>query len=252
MLCVVRPELSSQARPVWSQGAIIRGDTTRKVIHLLFSGHEYADGGETIAAILRRHRVKASFFFTGDFYRTPAFSGLIQTLQVDGHYLGPHSDRHLLYASWENRDSLLVTRTLFTRDLWNNYGALRSFGVEPRAARFFLPPFEWYNDRIAAWCRDSGVVLINFSPGTSSNADYTTPDMGVLYVPSDTIFERILRYESTHSAGLNGFHLLMHVGTHPSRTDKMMRRLEDLILELARRGYRWERIDANPDGGIQP
>ncbi len=251
-LCGSPPELSSQGRPVWNHGAIVRGDATRKVIHLLFSGHEFAEGGETIATVLRRHRVKASFFFTGDFYRNPSFAVLIRILRADGHYLGPHSDRHLLYASWEKRDSSLVTGEEFTRDLWDNYAAMRPFGFTPQSARVFLPPFEWYNREIAGWCRDSGIALINFTPGTSSNADYTTPDMGVRYVPSDTIYERVLRFESTQPSGLNGFHLLLHIGTHPSRTDKMARRLEELIIELTRRGYRWEGIDASAPGAVQP
>ena len=228
--------------PIVDQGAIIRGDTSRKVIHLMFSGHEFAEGGETIANVLRRQRIQASFFFTGDFYRNASFADLIRILRADGHYLGPHSDRHLLYASWERRDSTLVTREEFVRDLRNNFTAMQRFSISPEEGCIFLPPYEWYNREVAGWCRDSGIVLINFSPGTYSNADYTTPDMGSRYIPSDTIYERILRYEAARPAGLNGFHLLLHIGTHPSRTDKMARRLEELIVELKRRGYRWERF----------
>ena len=230
-------------RQVVDEGAVVRGDRSQKVIYLFFSGHEYADGGEAIATILRRHGVRASFFFTGDFYRNPRYGTLIRILRADGHYLGPHSDRHLLYASWERRDSTLVSREAFTSDLFDNYEAMRPYGLNHRASRFFLPPYEWHNREIAAWCRDSGVALVNFSPGTYSNADYTTPDMGARYVPTDTIYERILRYDTSQPGGLNGFHLLLHIGAHPSRTDLFVRRLEDLIVTLSRRGYRWERID---------
>ncbi len=225
-------------------GGVVRSDTTQRVIYLFFSGHEFAGDGDTIASVLHRHAIKASFFFTGDFYRAAALRPLIRRLRADGHYLGAHSDKHLLYASWERRDSTLVSRTTFTRDLWDNFEAMRPFGVTAHEARHFLPPYEWYNREIAGWCRDSGIVLVNFSPGTYSNADYTTPDMGARYVPTDTIFERILRYESVRPSGLNGFHLLLHIGVHPSRTDRFARRLDELITELTRRGYRWERIDA--------
>jgi peptidoglycan/xylan/chitin deacetylase (PgdA/CDA1 family) len=225
-------------------GGVVRSDSTRKVVHLFFSGHEFAGDRETIVAVLRRHGVKASFFFTGDFYRTTAFAPLIATLRSEGHYLGAHSDKHLLYASWDRRDSTLISRATFVRDLWDNFEALRPFGVTVSEARFLLPPYEWYNREIADWCRDSGIVLVNFSPGTYSNADYTTPDMGTRYVPTDSIFDRILRYESTQPSGLNGFHLLLHIGVHPSRTDRFARRLDELIAALTHRGYRWERIDA--------
>jgi peptidoglycan/xylan/chitin deacetylase (PgdA/CDA1 family) len=226
------------------EGGVVRSDTTHRALSLIFSGHEFAQDGDSIAAVLRRHRIPASFFFTGDFYRNAAFAPLVQRLRADGHYLGAHSDRHLLYASWERRDSTLVSREAFTRDLWDNLEAMRPYGVPVQEARFFLPPYEWYNRQIAGWCRDSGIVLVNFSPGTYSNADYTTPDMGTRYVPTDTIFERILRYAASRPSGLNGFHLLLHIGTHPSRTDRFIRRLDELVTELTRRGYQWKRIDA--------
>ena len=43
--------------------------------------------------------------------------------------------------------------------------------------------------------------------------------------------------------GLNGFILLIHIGTAPERTDKLYLRLENLIDEMTRRGYTFVRID---------
>jgi endoglucanase len=224
-------------------GGIIRADKNQKLISLVFTGHEFADGGETIRAALKHHGIKASFFFTGDFYRNPRFGTLIAHLIDDGHYLGAHSDRHLLYCSWEKRDSLLVSKTEFFNDLANNYIELDRFCIARENALYFMPPYEWYNEQISAWCREFGLTLINFTPGTSSNADYTTPDMGRQYVSSDTIYHRILRYEETHKDGLNGFILLLHIGTHPGRTDKFHSKLDALLTELEQRGYRFARID---------
>lgn len=222
-------------------GGIIRSDTTRPVIYLLLSGHEFADGGDTIAAILRSHAVPASFFFTGDFYRTERYAPLIRTLVRDGHYLGGHSDAHLLYAPWERRDSVLIGQEEFRKDIQRNYQAMREFGIRPDQARTFLPPYEWYNQTITDWASEFGLSVINFSPGTSSNADYTTPEMKN-YLPSDSIIARILRYESRSSSGLNGFHLLMHIGTDPRRTDKLYHRLDEVLTELKRRGYTFRRF----------
>lgn len=81
-----------------------------------------------------------------------------------------------------------------------------------------------------------GVQLVNFSPGTGSNADYTTPDASN-YRSSQQIYDRILAYEAEHEDGLNGFLLLVHFGVDPRRTDKFYDRLDDLIVELQRRGY---------------
>jgi peptidoglycan/xylan/chitin deacetylase (PgdA/CDA1 family) len=160
-------------------------------------------------------------------------------LRKDGHYLGAHSDKHLLYASWDHRDSLLISKHDFVEDLQNNYKEMARFGIYASDASYFLPPYEWYNETISKWTRELGLTLINFTPGTGSNADYTTPDMGNRYVSSDTIYQRILNYERDSKNGLNGFILLFHIGTHPNRTDKFYFKLEDLIIELYRRGYRF-------------
>ena len=222
-----------------SFGAIIRTDPAKKEIHLVFTGHEFGDGGEIIRSVLRKHTAQGSFFLTGDFYRNPNFSNLIQGLKTDGHYLGGHSDKHLLYCSWEQRDSLLVSKEGFTSDLTANYAEFKKFGVMKSDAPFFLPPYEWYNETVSMWTQEFGLTLINFSPGTYSNADWTIPELGKQYLSSDTIYNRILAYERNHSEGLNGFILLTHIGVDPRRTDKFYLRLDGLMTELEKRGYRF-------------
>ncbi len=232
--------LSAQENLVYQHGAIIRGDTTKKVIHLMFTGGDYNDGTDHIANVLHETGVNAHFFFTGDFYRNKTNEPVIQRLISAGNFVGAHSNRHLLYAAWENRDSLLVTKEEFTQDLLDNYVEMERFGLSPESSTLFMPPYEWYNDTISQWTSEMGLQLINFTPGTGSNADYTTPDMGRRYLSSDVIHERILSYEQNDPNGLNGFFLLLHVGTHPDRTDKYYLKLEVLINELRRRGYGFE------------
>ena len=229
-------------RCVMDLGGIVRMDTTRKEIFLVFTGHEFADGADVILKTLQQHKAKGSFFFTGDFYRDLRFSGVIRRLMSEGHYLGAHSDKHLLYAPWENRDSLLVSHDAFLADLRSNYLEMERFGISKDSARYFLPPYEWYNEAINNWCRAAGLRLLNFTPGTYSNADWTHPGLGAQYLKSDSIYQRILRFESTHSSGLNGFLLLTHFGTDPRRPDKFYLRLDALLTELERRGYRFKRL----------
>ncbi|MCW3463141.1 glycoside hydrolase family 9 protein [Chitinophaga nivalis] len=218
-------------------GGIIRGDSTRKTLTLVFTGDEFADGGTTIRHILRQQQVPGAFFFTGRFYATPAFQPLIRQLQADGHYLGPHSDQHLLYCDWLRRDSLLVTREQFHADLAANTAKMTALGIP--APAYFLPAYEWYNDSIAAWTAAAGKRLVNFTPGTGSNADYTFPAMGKRYRSSEAIYQAILQYEATHPGGLNGFLLLTHMGTDPRRTDKFYRLLPRLIHILRQKGYQF-------------
>lgn len=223
----------------FSFGGIIRTDSIKKEIHLVFTGHEFGDGGEVIRRVLQKHGVKAAFFLTGDFYRNKNFSSLIRGLKSDGHYLGGHSDKHLLYCSWEKRDSLLVSKEEFTADLIANYAEIEKFGVRKSEAPFFLPPYEWYNESVSAWTKELGLTLVNFSPGTYSNADWTIPELGTQYLSSDTIYNRILAYERNHSNGLNGFILLTHIGVDPRRTDKFYLKLDGLMTQLEKRGYRF-------------
>jgi endoglucanase len=163
-------------------------------------------------------------------------------LKKDGHYLGPHSDKHLLYCDWTRRDSLLVTKKQFTGDLLENYRKMNAFGIRKTEARYFLPPYEWYNDSIAQWTKELSLQLLNFSPGTLSTADYTSPDMKN-YRSSAAIYESIINFEKKNPAGLNGFILLIHIGTDMKRTDKFYKKLPALLKELKAGGYRFERVD---------
>jgi peptidoglycan/xylan/chitin deacetylase (PgdA/CDA1 family) len=138
------------------------------------------------------------------------------------------------------RDSLLESLATIRTDLENNITALERVGVPRGSAKFFMPPYEWYNRAVYKLVSDVGYVMVNFSPGTSSNADYTTPDMKN-YLSSDTIMARILRYERTR--GMHGFHLLIHVGTDPARTDKLYHRLPALITYFRSRGYMFARFN---------
>ncbi len=224
----------------YEQGAIVRGDKSRKRIALVFTGGSYADGLQHITSVLKKQKIKASFFFTGEFYES--YQHLIKKLVKGGHYVGAHSDKHLLYCDWVKRDSLLVTKVEFSKDLNDNYEKMRRLNISKENAKYYLPAFEWYNDSISAWTRNLGLQLVNMTKGTLSHADYTTPEMKN-YRSTDVIYKNIIDYEKNNKSGLNGFILLIHVGTHPNRTDKFYKRLDSLIIELKNKGYTFKRIN---------
>ncbi len=226
----------------YNKGAIIRSDSSQKKIALVFTGDEFGEGSEFIAQKLLQEKIKASFFFTGKFYRNPTFKNNILQLKKDGHYLGPHSDQHLLYCDWNKRDSLLVNKEEFQKDLLQNYSEMNRSGIKKEKARYFLPPYEWYNDSIATWCKEADIQLLNYTPGTLSNADYTTPEMKN-YRSSKEIYQSIVNYEQSASSGLNGFILLLHIGTDPKRTDKFYHHLPELIKYLKTKGYQFQTIE---------
>jgi peptidoglycan/xylan/chitin deacetylase (PgdA/CDA1 family) len=131
-----------------------------------------------------------------------------------------------------------VSKEEFSNDLLANYSAMERFGIKKEDARYFIPPYEWYNDSISAWTAQLGFQLINFSPGTRSTADYTTPDLKN-YRSSEEIMQSI----KAKGEDLNGFILLLHIGTDPGRTDKFYKRIDELIEFLRSRKYEMLRID---------
>lgn len=215
---------------------IVRGDTSKKQLSLVLTGHEYAEGGWDILKTLEKNKVKASFFLTGDFYRNPEFETLIKAIKNQGHYLGAHSDKHLLYCPWEDRSQLLIDRYTFSKDLLDNYSEMKRFGIEQENTFYYLPPYEWYNESISEWTRKLGFQLINFTPGTRTNADYTDPEMENFF-SSEEIMQTIWQCEFKDPNGLNGFILLFHIGVGEKRSDKFYRLLPDLIKGLHKSGY---------------
>ncbi|MBO9620951.1 MAG: glycoside hydrolase family 9 protein [Niabella sp.] len=206
-------------------------------VYLLFSGHDRGEGGALINRVLKKHHVKASFFFTGDFTRNANFKPLIQQLKKEGHYIGSHSDKHLLYNDWTQRDSLLVTKDSFVHDLNTAYATLQQQGI--KKGKWFLPPYEWYNKQVVQWAKESGLTVINYTPGTGTNGDYTWPGLKN-YKSSDTLFDQLKKFEATN--GLGGCFILIHYGTDERRTDKFYTRLEALIQWIQSKGYTLDRL----------
>ena len=223
-----------------ASGAVIRGDTSEKRINLMFSGGKYADGAEDILQVLEKHGIKGSFFFTGNFYRNKTYSEFIKKAKNGGHYLGAHSDKHLLYNDWTENKKLLVSQEEFKSDLIANYAEMEKYGIQKADAAYFLPPYEWNDEFITQWADQMEITLINYTPGTLSHADYTTPDMKN-YKSTEDIFKSIVSFEEKN--GLNGFMLLSHIGTESSRTDKFYSRLDELILKLKSQGYKFESLN---------
>lgn len=225
---------------IYQDGGIIRTDPSVKHIDFVFTAADKADGAERIISTLRKYNIKGGFFFTGEFFEM--YPDVVRRLVAEGHYVGSHSYGHLLYAPWGNRDSLLVTKQEFEEDIFKSYKVLREFGITD--APYFIPPYEHYNATISSWARQLGLQVINYTPGTLTNGDYTTPEMK-RYFSSKEILGRIWEYERTDPNGLNGHIMLIHFGTDPARTDKFYDKLPGLIRELRSKGYSFTPLKDN-------
>jgi len=214
------------------QGALVRSDTLQKNIYLCFTGHDYYEGFDFVLKTLKSNKIKASFFLTGDFIRNHSY--LVKNIINQGHYVGAHSDKHLLYCDWTKRDSLLFSENTIKEDISNNLKLLKDLGSN---GNYFMPPYEWYNEKVVQIARGLNLTTVNYSSGTRSNADYTTPEMPN-YISSNAILQSIYEFEKLYD--MNGFHLLIHPGTSPLRKDKLYLHLDELITFLKKKGYKFK------------
>jgi len=104
-----------------------------------------------------------------------------------------------------------------------------------------MPPYEWYNREIVEWAKKLGLEIINFTPGTGTNADYTTPEMKN-YKSSETIWSNLKNFEEKEPNGLNGAILLIHPGTEPARKDKFYELLDNVVGFFYTNGYRFKSL----------
>ena len=220
-------------------GAIVKMNTDRKVIHLIFSADTQFEGGEQILQTLTKNNVKASFFLTGNCLRDKDFEPLIKRIIKTGHFVGAHSDNHLLYAPWDNRQKSLVSADSLINDLRKNMDELEKYGLDVSQIKWYLPPYEYYNRDHVRLIASQGQNTVNFTPGLRTAADYTTPDMPN-YMSSQALIDQLFAFEA--EKGLNGSIILIHPGTHPDRKDKLYSRLDEIIKNLKKKGYGFERM----------
>ncbi len=215
-------------------GAIIRKNTARKSVYLVFPADLNFEGVPVILQALRKHKIKASFFLTGNCLRAEANYQSIREIIGDGHFVGGHSDKHIQYAEWKNRSKSLVTPDSLLSDFRENMKELSRWNIEISKIKSYLPPFEWYNAESVKLIGTQGQSVVNYTPGIPTAADYTTPDMPN-YRTSQELIDRLFDFEAKE--GLNGAIILIHPGTVPERTDKLYLRLDEIIRKLQKKGY---------------
>lgn len=228
-------------------GAIRRIDKNRTEIYLIFSADSLFNGGESVLKTLSHYGIKASFFFTGNALRMAEHKDIISRIIADGHYVGGHSNNHILYAPWSGsaRDSLLVTPDSLIADLKANSLELQKFGISPQDSKWFLPPYEHYNKAAVNLIERSGYSVINYTSGTATPADYTTPSMPN-YKRSKELIDRLFEYESKHN--LNGAIILIHPGVDESRpnSERLYNKLKEIIVYLQDKGYTFNSLKDVP------
>lgn len=222
------------------RGAIVRMDPGMQDVYLVFTADERFEGGRSVLNTLKKQHVKASFFLTGNCLENKKWRRLIKDIAQDGHFVGPHGHRHLLYAPWQgNIEKSLVSADSLRRDIADNVKALEKMGINPAGVRWFMPSFEHYNTETVRVSAAMGLEVVAPTPGILTRADYTTPDMAS-YRSSEALTGQLMDVEAKE--GLNGALVLIHPGTEDGRTDKLYDRLEEIIVHLKQKGYTFKRL----------
>lgn len=224
------------------RGAVVRVNPGAKKIYLCFTADEVFNGAETILNTLKKNKVKGNFFLTGNCLRMDEHKQNIERIISEGHYLGGHSDKHVLYADWGAKRPSLMTADSIMCDLKANYAELAKFGVTKDKAQWFLPPYEHYNSESVGIINAMGITLVNYTPGIGTPADYTIPSMKS-YRDAQTLIDGLYKFEK--SEGLDGALLLIHPGIHPDRpqSERLYNRLDEIIRYLKKKGYSFDRLD---------
>lgn len=219
-------------RNIYVEGGIVQGNPNEKNICLVFTADSLATGAQTIISTLKENKVKGAFFFTGHFFST--FPDIARRVVDDGHYVSCHGYKHQVLCPWDNRDSSLVTHDEFIADLKQAYATMAPYDITPENSPYFIPPYEWYNACHASWARELGLQVINFTPGTQSNNDYTWIGLKH-YRDNKWLWNSIMNWEKQHS--LNGHFLMIHLGKDSRRPKGFYEELPKLIKTLKKRGY---------------
>jgi peptidoglycan/xylan/chitin deacetylase (PgdA/CDA1 family) len=224
-----------------AHGAVVRINSHEPVIYLIFTSDQSFEGASHVLEVLDRHGIKGSFFPCGRSLRMEEFRPIYEEIIARGHFIGAHSDMHVLYAPWNDRNHSLLTRDSLIVDLHQNMLEIEKYGVDISKVRYYNPPYQWYNAEQVAWIAEYGQMVLNFTPGVRTSADYTTPEMPN-YRSSQELIDLLFAFEAEHEKGLNGAIILIHPGTSEARTDKLYLRLDEIIERLKELGYSFDRL----------
>lgn len=219
--------------------ATVRMDTTEHAVFFVFSADSMFEGADTALRAMADRGIRASFFFTGNFLRMPQNNPVLRRIIDEGHYVGPHSDGHILLADWKRNRPSLVDADSLKRDMHRNLAMLAAHGVDTSAVHTVMPPYEWCNASHVQAYADLGLLTVNPTPEIETYRDYTTPDMSE-YRTAESLQKQL--FDVDDSRGLNGAIIIIHLGTQNARPDKLYNRLPAILDTLSSRGYSFDRF----------
>jgi peptidoglycan/xylan/chitin deacetylase (PgdA/CDA1 family) len=200
--------------PAVVAGELVRLQTRQHVVALTFDGGGNADGAKRILSVLRRERVPATFFLTGDFVRRyPAIARAIGRRYAVGNHTVDHGDL-VARSDASVRYEIAAAATMI----------LRATGRDTHP--LFRFPYGARDPRTLAICHRLGYVSVRWTVDTWGwmGASMQSPSGAVRRVIGGLVPGEIV---------------LMHIGSARDHTTVDTNALPTVIRGVRARGYRF-------------
>jgi peptidoglycan-N-acetylglucosamine deacetylase len=141
----------SELRHKYSSSFIFQGSTDKRRIALTFDDAPDTVYTPQVLDILKKHRVKATFFIVG--YRAVEHPEVVKRIVREGHVVGNHSYGHSQLKK--------LSQAKFIQEVEKTERVLAPLaGYTPRLIR---PPYGALNDEELAWLSDQGYLTVNWN-----------------------------------------------------------------------------------------
>ena len=221
-----------------------RGSLTEKAIALTFDGGSIDNVSGEILDFLKEHRVKATFFLTGEFVRR--FPETVRRIVAEGHEVGNHTMTHphlTTFAENHRHDTRPgITRKRVQQELIQMAEAFKKV-TGKNVAPIWRAPYGEHNREIREWAAEIGYREVGWTVGHANGESMDTRDWVARptdpgYRTAQQIEDAIFRFAEQPPHGANGAIVLMHLGSHRNG-DFPHRKLPEIIEGLRQRGYRF-------------
>lgn len=183
-------------------------DTKEKVISMTFDVAWGNEDMEEILRILKKEKVKATFFFSGEWISK--YSEDVKKIYKEGHDVGNHGDHHKYMTKLSKEEQRAEIRG----------AGDKAKSVLNMSIDLFRPPYGDYNEEVIKTAEEMGYYSVQWSIDSLDWMDLGT--------------ENIIHKVCEHKALEPGAIILMHTGTKYTKEA-----LGPIIRNLKKKGYRF-------------
>jgi peptidoglycan/xylan/chitin deacetylase (PgdA/CDA1 family) len=222
---------------------ITRGNLEGKKVCLTFDGGASASCAPEILGVLRRYKIRCTFFLTGDFIRN--HSNLVKTMVEDGHEIGNHTDTHPHFARLTSQmrfETLPWVNKAFIQNQLKRAEKAFFQATGLSMAPFWRAPYGEHNLEILRWAEEIGYTHVSWTCGRVleeglDSLDWVHNHESPIYFSAEEIRDKIIHFGEENPEGANGGIVLMHLATSRPLEDRIHFQLSAIIEGLRKRGY---------------